>query len=494
MVSVIIIIILVVFFIVFVRLTVSKKAKKNIEQKENLIKDTFLSTSSIKNEKDLCELGNFYRNVEKNYNKMKQYYFMALKSDSEKADKELKDYFNKEGGRDYKSMKKYYLMKSKNGDVSALYNLGCYYQYVEKNYDKMKKYYLAAIKKNDTLSMHELGKYFRRVEKNYTEMKKYFNMALKNGFGDVEWSLDTYFRFEGKNDYKDKKKFYFSFLKEKLPNTKKVHGLISPYLGKISLHTAKYELDNYFNNEGKDDKDIKKYYSMLIKKGDIYDIKKIAKYYGEVKNNHKKMKKYYLMAAEKGDSDSIKQIAKLYINKKQYDKMETYCKMLFERGSSYYVEDLLRDVLYNINDYNQLEKIHKKFKDMIELDYLNNNDLNIFDGFSYANIINLVSQIGEKINMFKLKGMNLDNKKSVKKIFKNYEERYNKCKCMLCFSSDDDYYIDIRCKKKYSSNGKFSHAFCLDCYCDWFSKNDKKCLKCQDIFLTENCVFVKNKK
>ena len=60
----------------------------------------------INNDNLLVWIGNYYSNIEKNYDKMKEYYLMAI-------DK---------------------------GHSSAMNNLGLYYEDIE-NYDKMKEYY-----------------------------------------------------------------------------------------------------------------------------------------------------------------------------------------------------------------------------------------------------------------------------------------------------------------------------------------------------------------
>ena len=70
------------------------------------------------NENLFVWIGNYYKNVEKDYDKMKEYYLMAI-------DK---------------------------GNSNAMYNLGNYYKNVEKDYDKMKEYYLMADRKSTRLN------------------------------------------------------------------------------------------------------------------------------------------------------------------------------------------------------------------------------------------------------------------------------------------------------------------------------------------------------
>ena len=58
--------------------------------------------------------------------------------------------------KDYDKMKEYYLMAIEKDNSTAMYNLGHYYQTIKINYDKMKKYYLMAIKKGHFNAMYNL--------------------------------------------------------------------------------------------------------------------------------------------------------------------------------------------------------------------------------------------------------------------------------------------------------------------------------------------------
>ena len=60
-------------------------------------------------------------------------------------------------------MKKYYLMAAVLNYSNAAYNLGHYYDDVEKDYNEMKKYYLMAIQLNNINAMCNLGNYYQTV-------------------------------------------------------------------------------------------------------------------------------------------------------------------------------------------------------------------------------------------------------------------------------------------------------------------------------------------
>jgi tetratricopeptide (TPR) repeat protein len=107
---------------------------------------------------------------------MKKYYLMAIEKGVSSAMNNLGNYYC-DVKKNYDKMKKYYLMAVEKGDSSAMNNLGNYYN-VKKNYDKMKKYYLMAIEKNHCNAAYNLGHYYHIVEINYDEMEKYYMEAI----------------------------------------------------------------------------------------------------------------------------------------------------------------------------------------------------------------------------------------------------------------------------------------------------------------------------
>lgn len=106
------------------------------------MKDLYINSGSLIS---LSNLGYYYQYIEKNYEKMKEYYLKAEKSDN----------------------------------VTLLFNFGYYYQYTEINYNKMLKYYLRAIEKGNNDPIIYLGYYYLKI-KDYEEMKKYFEKSVEN--------------------------------------------------------------------------------------------------------------------------------------------------------------------------------------------------------------------------------------------------------------------------------------------------------------------------
>ena len=81
--------------------------------------------------------------------------------------------------KNYESAVKYYLMAISQENHVAMNNLGNYYYEVEKNYELAKKYYLMAIDKDSADSMFNLGHLYYKIEKNYELTNKYFLMSIE---------------------------------------------------------------------------------------------------------------------------------------------------------------------------------------------------------------------------------------------------------------------------------------------------------------------------
>ena len=62
-------------------------------------------------------------------------------------------------------------MAIEKGNVYAMFNIGDYYETIEKNYDEAEKYYIMAIEKCNDKSMNNLGLYYETIEKKYNKAK-----------------------------------------------------------------------------------------------------------------------------------------------------------------------------------------------------------------------------------------------------------------------------------------------------------------------------------
>ena len=95
--------------------------------------------------------------------------------------------------KNYDKMKKCYSIAIEKGNINALYSIGNYYYFVEKNYDEMKKYYLMSIEKGNIHSINMIGYYYFEIEKNYDQMMKYYLMAIEKGMSIAMFNLGYYY-------------------------------------------------------------------------------------------------------------------------------------------------------------------------------------------------------------------------------------------------------------------------------------------------------------
>jgi hypothetical protein len=249
--------------------------------------------------------------------------------------------------------------------------------------------------------------------------------------------------------------------------------LLGSYLNDYGLE---YEENNNYEKA-------KKYYEWSIWFGNKHAMYNLGEYYEDIEKNYDLMKKYYLMAIEEDDVDAMYNLGKYYENVEiNYDEMKKYYLMAINNGNFASTNSLLNYIIDNEIYDNDIEKIYntikknKKFKNSIS-------------------IKNNLKTIKKKMFFAKIKHGIFDENDNIKKnkIFRRMEILDRKCKCMICFSKDEKYYIDLRCpKNKNDPKQKFSHAFCGDCFVNWFSKKDMKCLNCYKDFQLNNCVFVEN--
>jgi TPR repeat protein len=160
------------------------------------------NTIKISMSETKLKLGLYYMKV-KDYNKMKEHYMSAIEDGNVLAMFNLGLYYDSIE-KNHDCMRKYYMMAADKGDIDAICNLGVYYR-DNNNYTEMEKYFLMAANSGDTNSMCELGEYYRENEK-YTEMKKYFLMAANSGDTNAMCSLGEYY-YDIAN-YIDSYKFY----------------------------------------------------------------------------------------------------------------------------------------------------------------------------------------------------------------------------------------------------------------------------------------------
>jgi TPR repeat protein len=93
-------------------------------------------------------LGNYYYNIEKNYEEAKKYFHMAID----------------------------------NGESTAMNNLGIYYENIEKNYEEAKKYYIMAAEKGNPNAILRI----RCIEKKIAEKKRDITMSKFKNLCEIE--------------------------------------------------------------------------------------------------------------------------------------------------------------------------------------------------------------------------------------------------------------------------------------------------------------------
>jgi len=135
----------------------------------------------------MIHMGDYYRNIKKDYDNMKKYYLMAIEKNNDRAMYKLGCYYNEI--KDYDNMKKYNLMAIEKNNIKALNVLATYYKDVEKDYNNMKKYFLRGIniilrdgyehRYNDEVLLYNLGKYYEEIC-DYDNMKKYHLMLIEH--------------------------------------------------------------------------------------------------------------------------------------------------------------------------------------------------------------------------------------------------------------------------------------------------------------------------
>jgi TPR repeat protein len=159
---------------------------------KELSKKAFEYYSSNKDITSLNSLGHMYQHgiyVEKNYEKMKEYYTLASEQGSSEALFNLGVMYDMGLGvpQDYKKAFEYYSLASEQGSSNALNNLGYMYDMglgVPQDYKKAFEYYSLASEKGSSDSLHNLAYMYEcglYVEKDINKAINYYKLSsLKN--------------------------------------------------------------------------------------------------------------------------------------------------------------------------------------------------------------------------------------------------------------------------------------------------------------------------
>ena len=156
------------------------KLKDNLNDYKSIIKNySLIINCELNNEISMYHLGRYYQYIEKNYYEMKKYYLMSIKTKKAfininpsskyslqciESNLSINHTLNSLGcyyleiEKNYEKMKYYFFEAYKLLNFESLYNLGVYYQFIEKNYEEMKKYYFRAIQIGNKKERHKFWK------------------------------------------------------------------------------------------------------------------------------------------------------------------------------------------------------------------------------------------------------------------------------------------------------------------------------------------------
>ena len=272
----------------------------------------------------------------------------------------LGEYF--ENLKDYENMNKCYLLAARNNNmkaifkladndnVDAIFKLALYYE-DQNDHEKVKIYYERAIKKGDKDAMYNYGLYYES-QGDYEKMIKYHKMAEENGSAEAMNSLGVYYNEQ--QDYNKMFKYYSKAIDK---------GYV----------LAMYNMAAYYHTK-KDFHNMLKYYNMASENGHIFSSICLGIYYEDC-NDYKIAKKYYKKAIKNGckegnklnkylklvDEDDIKDIEYLY----KYELTE-YLYTLENKIIDIYskltnispIDKKIFYKIYQVRESNQYRRIH----------------------------------------------------------------------------------------------------------------------------------------
>ena len=127
----------------------------------------------------IINLACFYTVREQNYQNVIKYYLMGIEKHNDKRAMGGLGYFYDVYEKNSVLAEKYYLMAIEHGGYMSIHNLG-YLYYDNKKYDEAIKYYLMSIEHGNCTSMYNVGNIYYHLKK-YDDALKYYLMALENG-------------------------------------------------------------------------------------------------------------------------------------------------------------------------------------------------------------------------------------------------------------------------------------------------------------------------
>ena len=362
-----------------------KKIKKAIK----------LLESSQKNTISIMKLCGVLYLVEKNYEKVKEYYLKTLNlgdksvlNDLGAACYELKE---------YEEAEEYYIKAIKSGNKKTFNNLGVLY-YELKNYEKAEEYYLKAIKEEDNITLLYLGLLYKDL-KDYKKAEEYYLKAIEKKYYDALNSLGILYG-ELKN-YKKAEEYYLKAIEKK--NNDALNNLGNLYKDLKDYEKAE---EYYFkaiknkNNETlvnlgilysdlKDYKKAEEYYLKALDFGHKDALNGLGFVYQELKD-YKKAEEYYLKAIRNNNIEALNNLGTLYSDLKDYKKAEEYYLEAIKKGENNSLNSLAW--LYfekGINSKEALNLIEESYKEK-----------NFFNTHSFAIILLWKEEFSKSYEVF----------------------------------------------------------------------------------------------
>ncbi len=94
-----------------------------------------------------------------------------------------------------------------------------------------------------------------------------------------------------------------------------------------------------------------------------------------------------------------------------------------------------------------------------------------------------VLNIYDKILQYSIK----DDFDKLKLFFKCEESQIKNKMCTICKFENEKYIINLKCN---INSKQYDHYYCINCFCNWYRNNDKKCLCCFCDFDLDNIVLL----
>ena len=273
-------------------------------------------------------LGNFYFEIEQNYEKAAEHYIASVKLNYKISIVNLGHNYYYEKNYE-KAIEHYSIAISLLKDVSAMSAMGDCYYFALKDYKKAAEYYLMAIDRGSNFAMFRLAQYYFNIEKDNDAGIKYCNMAIKNEFSEDCCRFENYYTNITHGSTVAARRLgdhYYSLQKYK--------KAITFYL--IAVENFDYvsmeRLADYYKNIEKKQETAIEYYTKAVKNGSTVAISPLVAYY-ESTQNSEKMLEYLHIGLKNKDPLSMANLG-YYYDKVTIDieKSIFYSKMAIEHG------------------------------------------------------------------------------------------------------------------------------------------------------------------